>query len=101
VYGNGACYLKNQITEAVSNEGIWSAERQNILTNTALSCDNNKRNGATFLASGGQFKIICGNEYNGGTGLGLHSNIYNETTQVIMINVPVNSYRLVELYSLI
>jgi hypothetical protein len=65
-YRDGACYLKSQITSAVSNNGVWSAKRQVIPTNTALTCVNGQSDGATYTASTGQFKIICGREYYAG-----------------------------------
>jgi hypothetical protein len=65
-YVNGACYLKNQVTPAVSNVGVWSAKRKVIPTDNALSCVNNKSDGATYTAGGKSFKIICGKEYFGG-----------------------------------
>jgi hypothetical protein len=66
-YRDGACYLKSQLTPAVSNVGVWSAKRQVIPTNTALTCVNGEDDGAIYTSSkGAAFKIICGKEYYGG-----------------------------------
>ncbi|KAF3039675.1 hypothetical protein E8E11_006828 [Didymella keratinophila] len=65
-YRDGACYLKNQVTSAVPNEGVWSAKKEVVPTNTALSCEDNRSDGITYTASKGRFRIICGKEYPGG-----------------------------------
>jgi hypothetical protein len=65
-YRDGACYLKNKVTSAVSNESVWSAKKENVPTSTALSCEDNRSDGVTYTASKGHFRIICGKEYPGG-----------------------------------
>ena len=63
-YTNNICYLKSQLTVAISNSNVWAAKKQNA--KSALSCADKADNGKTYQASKGQFKIICGQEYGGG-----------------------------------
>jgi hypothetical protein len=63
-YANGICYLKNQLTTAVSNSAVWSAKKQGV--KRGLSCVDGTDNGETYQTLNGEFKIICGQEYPGG-----------------------------------
>lgn len=62
-FRDGTCYLKSTVTSAVSDSNVWSAKKSGA---KSLSCDNKVDDGATYTASKGQFKIICGKEYYGG-----------------------------------
>ena len=62
-FRDGACYLKSTVTSAVSDANVWSAKKSGA---KSLSCDGKASDGATYTASKGQFKIICGQEYAGG-----------------------------------
>lgn len=69
-YSGVACYLKNTLTSAVPDEGVWSAKKHNSGSSgnaaTPLSCVNGMSDGTTYQASKGQFKIICGQDFYGG-----------------------------------
>lgn len=63
-YGGTSCYLKNNLTPAQSNSGVWSAKKLNV--NKGLTCDTDgSSDGTTYKSSNGDFKIICGKDYAG------------------------------------
>ncbi|OJD29358.1 kelch domain-containing protein [Diplodia corticola] len=64
-----ACYKKNVLTTATSNSAVWTAKKVGVSgasTSTALSCENNRSNGAQYTTSKGAFQVVCGVDYAGG-----------------------------------
>lgn len=64
-YSGSTCYLKNKLTTAVTNTGVWSAKKQNA-PKAGLSCIGGADDGKPYQSSQGEFEIVCGKEYYGG-----------------------------------
>lgn len=63
-YGGTTCYLKNELTTALPNTGVWSAKRTSV--RTGLTCNSfSSSDGTKYTASKGDFKITCGKDYYG------------------------------------
>jgi len=69
-YVNGACYMKKTIREANERGHVWTAKVVETPGGpgaaNALSCVDNKSNGAVFEATNSEFDITCGKDYAGG-----------------------------------
>ncbi|KAJ8111750.1 hypothetical protein OPT61_g5729 [Boeremia exigua] len=63
-YGGTTCYMKNELTPALSNTGTWSAKRTSA--KTGLTCSSfGSSDGTIYKTSKGDFKIVCGKDYYG------------------------------------
>ncbi|KAH6629129.1 hypothetical protein C7974DRAFT_181793 [Boeremia exigua] len=67
-FRSGACYLKSDLTSAVTDGSVWAAKKHGAKApDVGPTCVGKASDTATYESStGSKFKIVCGKEYWGG-----------------------------------